>query len=212
MRLSIPKIVLIFILILLSFFYVIHRTITPVFFSLAEVEAKKIANKIMHEVVDLYSEQLSYQDMINYIYNDNGDIVMMQPNLNQINSFNSQVSLEIQKRLEAIGRETIKVPLTRILGIEILSAYGPDLSLKMLPVGFTKPPEIVDSFSSAGINQTRHKIYLSITIKVRLMVPFRSKEVDVYADVPVTEVVILGRVPQVYIGLDQKDLEGIIDR
>ena len=86
--------------------------------------------------------------------------------------------------------------MTRILGIDILAAYGPELKMRIIPAGYTVPPRLVDSFSTAGINQTRHKIYLSLTAKVKLIVPFKSRTIDVHADVPVTEVVILGRVPR----------------
>ncbi|MFW5981575.1 MAG: sporulation protein YunB [Halanaerobiaceae bacterium] len=212
MRYSILKFIIILILILISIFFIIHRTLTPVFFSLAEVEAKKIANKIIQEEVEIHCEQVSYQDMIEYIYNDHGDIVMMQANIKYINNFNSRISLAVQKRLENISRETIQVPLTRILGIEVLAAYGPNLSMKMVPVAFTEPPKIIDSFSSAGINQTRHKLYINLKVQLKLLVPFSSKDIEVYADVPVTEVVIIGRVPQVYIGVDQDGISGIMDR
>ncbi|MEJ6950021.1 sporulation protein YunB [Natronospora cellulosivora (SeqCode)] len=211
MKLNFFRIIIVFILILFSLFYIIHRSLTPVFFSLAEVEAKNIANKIIHEVVEEHSEQMSYQDMIEYIYNDQGDVVLMQPNLKYINNFNSQVSLGIQRRLESISRETIQVPVTRILGIDILAAYGPDLSMRMVPAGFTEPPTIVDSFTSAGINQTRHKIYINLGVQIRLIVPFSSREVEVYADVPVTEVIIVGRVPQIYIDRNNNDVSGVFE-
>lgn len=211
MKYNFWRIIIVFILTLIIIFYIIHRTMTPILFSLAEVEVKNIANKAISQAVDLEAENISYQEMIKYIYNEQGEIVLMQPNIKYINRFTAHISLSIQEELEKIRRETVQVPLARILGIDILAAYGPDLNLQIVPVGLTIPPEFNDSFSSAGINQTRHKIYLKVRTQLKMIVPFSSKEVEVTAEVPVTEVVILGRVPKVYIGMDKDGIAGMIN-
>ncbi|MFW6022209.1 MAG: sporulation protein YunB [Halanaerobiaceae bacterium] len=211
-KLNGSTIIIIFILFLLSVFYIIHNTITPVYFSLAEVKVQKIVNRAINEAVDEEVEMIKYQDIIEYVYNDQGEIVMMQPNIKYINLFTSNISMGIQERLENISREEVSVPLTSILGIDLLAAYGPDMNMKIVPSGFTVPPEIVDSFTSAGINQTRHKIYLNVKVKIKMIVPFNSKLTEVKADVPVTEVVILGRVPEVYVGMDQEGISGLFTK
>ncbi|MFP4662020.1 MAG: sporulation protein YunB [Halanaerobiales bacterium] len=205
------RVVLGFIILLLILFYCIHRTITPVFFNLAEVRVKNIANQAINQAVAKEVEDINYQDIINYVYNEQGEIVLMQPDIKYINTFTTSMSLAIQKELEKVSREVVKVPLTRILGIDILAAYGPDLDMQIVPAGYTVPPEVCDSFSSAGINQTRHKIYLRVAADFKMIVPFSSKDVEVTAEVPVTEVVILGRVPNVYLGMDKEGLTGIIE-
>ncbi|AZO95713.1 sporulation protein YunB [Iocasia frigidifontis] len=208
---SICKILIVFIILLLLFFIFLHNTITPIFFSLAEVEAVKIANSAINEAVDLGAEKVDYQDMIDYVYNKSGDaIVLMQPNTKNINKFTSSISLRIQEKLAEASQETVSVPLAQIFGIELLAGFGPKLEARIIPAGFTEPPKIKDSFTSAGINQTRHKIYLDVAAQIKLIVPFKSHSVDIHADIPVTEVVILGKVPQVYVGIDGEGLSGIL--
>lgn len=210
LKLNFWRISIVFILVLFLFFLLIHKTITPIFFNLAEVEVHNIVNEVINKAVGREVENLLYQDMVNYIYNEQGEIVLIQPNIAFINRFTTNLSLAIQRELQGISRETVAVPMTRILGIDILAAYGPELKMRIIPAGYTVPPRLVDSFSTAGINQTRHKIYLSLTAKVKLIVPFKSRTIDVHADVPVTEVVILGRVPQVYVGMNQEGFTGIL--
>ena len=212
MKLNIWRILIAFVLLLLLLFFIIHRTITPVFFNLAEVEVQNIVNEVINQAVNREVEKLLYQDIVSYIYNEQGEIVLIQPNIGYINKFTTQLSLAIQKELQGISRETVSVPISRILGIDLLAAYGPELKMRIIPAGYTVPPRLVDSFSSAGINQTRHKIYLTLSARVKLIVPFKSRSIDVQADVPVTEVVILGRVPQVYVGMNQESLGGILYR
>ncbi|HHU92825.1 MAG TPA: sporulation protein YunB [Halanaerobiaceae bacterium] len=212
LKLNIWRILIAFVLLLLLLFFIIHRTITPVFFNLAEVEVQNIVNEVINQAVNREVEKLLYQDIVSYIYNEQGEIVLIQPNIGYINKFTTQLSLAIQKELQGISRETVSVPISRILGIDLLAAYGPELKMRIIPAGYTVPPRLVDSFSSAGINQTRHKIYLTLSARVKLIVPFKSRSIDVQADVPVTEVVILGRVPQVYVGMNQESLGGILYR
>jgi len=141
---------------------------------------------------------------------NSGDIVLMQPNTREINKFSSRVSLRLQEKLEQVTRKKVAIPLLKILGLEIISALGPDLHARIIPIGFTNPPQVKDSFESAGINQTRHKIYLQIAVKMKLIIPFSNKITTVNADVPVVEVTILGDVPKVYVGLNSNDISGIL--
>lgn len=179
------------------------------FISIAKAEAYRMASKAINTAVKEETGTVHYEDIINCVYNKKGDqIVMMQPNINHINNFTSKVSLNIENKLENIDERIIKVPLFKIFGIELLAGLGPDLKAKIVPIGYTKPPKIKDYFTSAGINQTRHKIYLDVTVEVELIVPFQNKTLTIPAEVPVTEVVILGRVPEIYVGIDG-DGEGL---
>jgi sporulation protein YunB len=198
-------------LIILIIAFFIHNTLTPIFISIAEIEAIRISNKAINEAVSEEAETIRYDDMIKYVYNNEGEISLMQPNIKYINKFISEVSLKIQRNLVNVTRMNVSIPFFSITGIELLSGLGPDLKAKIIPIGFTTPPEVKDSFLTAGINQTRHKIYLQVVVQLKLIVPFNSKLVDIRAQVPVTEVVIIGRVPHVYIGLNRDDIQGIIN-
>ena len=69
-------------------------------------------------------ENILYQDMVNYIYNEQGEIVLIQPNIAFINRFTTNLSLAIQRELQGISRETVAVPMTRILGIDFWLPMG----------------------------------------------------------------------------------------
>lgn len=206
------KITIITLLVISLVFIFIQSTLTPVFISQAEVEAVKIANRVINQVVSEESEHIRYEDLIRYVLNSNEDIILMQPNTTFINRFKSNISLKIESKLAEIEKISVKVPLFRILGIEMLAGFGPGLEAKIIPLGFTRPPVVNDSFTAAGINQTRHKIYLLVRVCLKLIVPFRSKLVEVESSVPVSEVTILGRVPHVYIGLEGEELSGIMNK
>ena len=55
---------------------------------------------------------------------------------------------------------------------------GPKITVKMQQVGNIET-SYESIFESAGINQTRHKIYLNVKSKMRVIVPFHSDEIEV---------------------------------
>jgi sporulation protein YunB len=59
--------------------------------------------------------------------------------------------------------------------------------------------QVVDKFEQAGINQTRHMVYLVATTQIRIVVPLVSKSVSVNTQVPIAEYVVVGDVPSTYV-------------
>jgi sporulation protein YunB len=190
---------------------IIRNTLINAVFNLAEAEVINNANKIISEVIEAEFKDVKYQDLISYESNKNGDIILMQANVQKINDISSKVSLNINNKLEQIDGLKVRVPILKALGFDILAGIGPDFMVKVIPVGFMQPPQLNDSFESAGINQTRHKIYLMLDLKMKLLVPFSREITHVKAQLPVIEATILGKVPEVYIGIDGNSMDGIIE-
>ena len=60
---------------------------------------------------------------------------------------------------------------------------------------------VVDQFEAAGINQTRHKIYLNFDTSVRIVIPSKSGEAVVAAQMPLAESIIVGSVPDTFVNI-----------
>lgn len=181
---------------------VMQSLLRPVFLAEAETRALQMATNAINQSVYQHAKTLKYDEMINYQTNRQGDIILMQPNLQKVNEFISQVIETIQLRMQQIAEEKIRIPIGHAFGLELLAGIGPRLNIKMVPLGLVKPPQIEDSFETAGINQTRHKIYLVIEGEVQLVVPFIQEKIQITTKVPVTEVTILGKVPDIYVGVE----------
>jgi hypothetical protein len=59
--------------------------------------------------------------------------------------------------------------------------------------------EFVTSFEEAGINQTRHTVYLRAAVTLRIVAPTGSSSVQVDHQIAIAESVIVGRVPESYL-------------
>ena len=85
-----------------------------------------------------------------------------------------------------------------------MSGWGPNIKVKIIPVGSVSI-NFSDEFKQAGINQTRHKIYMEMQTQVRIVVPLGSDIINVATKVPITETIIIGDVPDTYVNVDNED-------
>jgi sporulation protein YunB len=181
-------------------FYIIDFRIRPTLRHLAEAEAKVIAIRAIHEAIwsDI-SPGIKYQDLINIQLNSEGKVALIQPNTGEINRISAETMLAVQKRLQGLPKFTVKISMGQVVGSKIMASFGPDIAVKVLPIGFVESA-INDRFDLAGINQVRHRIYLTVKAVVKMVIPLVNQEVEVNTDVPLTEAVIVGDVPNVYVG------------
>ena len=58
-------------------------------------------------------------------------------------------------------------------------------------------------FIAAGINQTRHRVYLGVICTMRIVAPFATEDVVVDNNVTVAETVLIGDVPEFYTNMNE---------
>ena len=89
-------------------------------------------------------------------------------------------------------------------GIPILVGQGFDVSFKINPIGSVNC--VFDSkFEMSGINQTIHKIYLTINADIGVVLPMQTQRVKVTQQFLACESIIVGQVPEVYLFSDNLD-------
>lgn len=82
-------------------------------------------------------------------------------------------------------------------GNSFLAGHGPEIKVKVIPAG-TVTTEFKTEFISAGINQTRHRVYLGVECNMRVIAPFATEDIIVENSVTVAETVLIGEVPEFY--------------
>ena len=75
----------------------------------------------------------------------------------------------------------------------------PDIPLQVSSLGFVRA-EYRSDFSSAGVNQTRHRIIIMMTATVNVYVPFYAADFTVTRDFLIAETILVGEVPEALIG------------
>lgn len=196
-----PPLIVIFIVFFMACI-LIDLWLRNVFYAVAEIKAIQLATEAITKTIqqEVENENFRYRDFI-YIHKDNqGHISMIEANIVKVNQIIAGTTAAIQKTLEDLMWQSFKVPLGEALGIPVLAKYGPGIKYNILPAGVIRV-NIIDKFESAGINQTRHKIYLSFNTNVRIVVPSKSGEADVSIQMPLAENIIVGTVPNAFVAL-----------
>ena len=85
------------------------------------------------------------------------------------------------------------------LGLTLLAGSGPRIPISIVPVGSVQT-DFETEFEACGINQTRHKVYLQLSASIRIVIPTGAKTTNVTANMLVAESIIVGKVPESFVG------------
>lgn len=198
---------LILLFILTCGIYWLAADLRPTILAYCDAEARGIALETINETIRTeFQNKISYDDIITVKTDKDGNIVMIQANSVELNRIGSEIALSVQKRITSIENREGSIPFGVVFKNDLLANYGPKVPFKMRPIGYVNT-NYRSEFQSAGINQTRHIIYLDITANVQVIVPLARNNVSVVTSIPITESIIVGKVPDTYANIDMfKDL------
>ncbi|HHU69918.1 MAG TPA: sporulation protein YunB [Thermoanaerobacterales bacterium] len=183
-------------------FYLIEINLGPTLLAIAEARARIIATEAINEAVSRkITGKIQYKDLINIHKNKDGEIVLIQVNTVEINRIESNTALYVIDVLKKNNIQEIEIPIGQITKSNILANFGPTISASILPVGAVEV-NVVEAFEEAGINQTRHKIFIDVKTWMKIAVPLVSSSIEVSTQIPVTETIIIGNVPSTIINLN----------
>lgn len=171
-------------------------------FNIASVRAVQIATESANRALQqkVADENIQYQDFILIHKDSDGHIVLMQANTVKVNKFASDTTLAVQKALEDLRWQSFGIPVGQIFGIPLFANLGPRIRYSILPVGSVRV-NVVDKFETAGINQTRHSIYLNFDTNVRIVIPSKGGEAVIGMQVPLVDSIIVGNVPNTFVNV-----------
>lgn len=182
--------------------WAVNRRMTPTL--LAQAEAKvtnEVTASVTRRVEDtLAADALSYGDMVTIEKDSSGQITALTSNTVGLNMLRSKIISGVLSDLEGLAQETIPIPVGNLTGWDLLSDAGPAIRVGFLSTGIGSG-EFHNSFSAAGVNQTRHQISLEVAVQVTILLPSGPVERTVTTQVPVAETIIVGQVPQQYIAI-----------
>lgn len=185
--------------ILLLFF--LDMKLRPVIFSMAEARARAMAVQAINDAVfEIMGQGSLYNDLMRVVLDENDRVSMMQANTARMNELSARTALAVQQNLDGIATKGISIPLGSALGIKLLAGSGPIVQVRVVPVGDVST-EFVSEFTTAGINQTRHRIFLKISANVQMIIPTGTQKASVSSQMPVAEAIIVGDVPETFVDL-----------
>lgn len=185
-------------------FLLINIGISPQIILLAEQTAETDFTRLVQSaVIESYSKTpYTYKSLIAITYKSDGTVSSLETNIAVCNLICSDILSSVAEALSEERVKSVFIPLGTLSGIAIFSGYGPVCEVRLLPAnavtGYLK-----SSFEERGINQTIHKISVSVRLKLTFILPNNQKNVEIEATVPLTETILLGKVPDAYTEIDR---------
>lgn len=180
---------------IIMLFVSVERNVTQVVLTLSQTTARSLAIQTLNEAAsELLGMGVEYGDLITVTTNAQGQVCLIQANTPEMNRLAARAALLAQEKLTAMGQKTVLVPLGSAIGSTLLAGAGPNITVQILPVGSVQAAFSTD-FSTAGINQTRHRISLVLTANVQIVIPTGAKNVQASTQMAMAESIIVGRVP-----------------
>ena len=155
-------------------------------------------------VSNVINTTINYDNIMSINYNQSGEINYITANQYMINTITREIIKDANERIKLLDEDYIKIPIGTLTGIALFSGRGMRVKLSASPVGIIGS-SFDSNFISVGINNTLHKIYLTINARVEMNLPLKKQTIDVKQQVLLCESVIVGKVPNVYFNNGMSD-------
>jgi sporulation protein YunB len=185
-----------------------EKIIKPNVAAIAEVKVKAMITQIVNDAVrEEFKTNTGISELLTIKTDQEGNITYVESNTIAMNNLASKLTQTVQNQYKWKDAVSLNVPAGSIVGSQILSQIGPDISLKVLPIGMSRV-NFKTEFESMGINQTKYKVFLQMDSQARVLAPFSINNIEVQNTILVAEAIIVGEVPQSYVNVPK---DGMLD-
>lgn len=171
----------------------------PIVVDLATARTSNTVNRIVvaaiNDAVD--SGRIDYGRLVSFDKDAEGRVTALKSDMAEFNRLQASIADDILQRMAEVSTADLSIPIGTLTGSPLLAGRGPCLHVRMQSVG-TATARFDNQFSSAGINQTRHRIILDVDVHVSILLPGLTTYTKVANEISVAETVIVGGVPDTY--------------
>ena len=178
----------------LSFVFMVFF-VNPVVAGAARVKIETLTARSVNRAISSIVTLGTYREITQISYDSNGKISGISTNMMQANGLATDIAAASQNFLDSYAREGISVPLGTFSGLPILSGRGPNVNLRIVPVGAVHCT-FDSEFLGQGINQTLHRLTLKVKVLVNLIMPLGSRNIEAEIEALLCESIIVGEVPE----------------
>ncbi len=165
----------------------------------AHSKAKIVSNSVINNTVYDYLNQkdIKYTDLLNVNTKEDGTVTSVEFDSVEMTKIKSGIISLVQKNINDRDTITMNIPFGTLTGNQLLNNRGPQIEINM-KISSAVYSKIKSEFISAGINQTLHRITLSISTDIYFVMPWYRSSGSYETEFVLAETVIVGEVPDAY--------------
>ena len=167
-----------------------------------QIAVSDAADLVSAEVNRVVARVLSQEDFASLRYvrfekNEAGEIAAVSADMGAVNALSAAILENVVGTAEN-RTLTVKIPAGSLSGVSLLMGRGPEVPVEILMltssrVGFD------NSIVSAGINQTKHRLLLSVFVDIDVVVPWGTRSTQVRSQVLIADTIVVGQVPETFV-------------
>lgn len=194
------KIIIFLTLVILFAIFFILFVVNPIVISVVESKVNSYATiAVNNAALTVFDYNLDYDDLIDIRRDANDNITYLAVNSIKINRLALETVKLSQIYIDGLENKKVGVPLGTLSGLAFLSGTGNEIEFRIVPIGAVKA-SYKSVFESAGINQTRHNIFIEIVADIKIILPMQNSIIQTVINIYVAESIIVGKIPDVYLG------------
>lgn len=192
-------------IVVIAFLIYVNLIVNPIILQISKAEINSLSQKALGGAIyEIVSGNDVYSNLFKLEKDVEGNVTFISTDAMQISLLSRTLSRLAQSNLDAIGTRGIQIPIGTFSGFPALSGRGPAINVTVNPIGAISS-KFESKFSSAGVNQTLHRIYINISAIVNVVLPTTNQQIEVGSQVLVCENLIVGKVPQAFLFSDNLD-------
>lgn len=141
---------------------------------------------------------IDFNSVVTVFKNESGQVTSIETDSLTLNLFQIKVSEKLNSAVLSLKMREQKIPVGSLSGLIFLNGKGFGVPFRLSPLGMVNT-EIKSEFTSAGVNQTRHRIVLRVATNVSAIIPTYSVNSEVVAEYTMAETIIVGVTPDFFL-------------
>lgn len=183
---------------LFALFLIAEKRIEPTLMMIAQAKVDQLAKLAITDAVTkrLSQQGVDFNEVVLMEKDQEGSIKAVNFNFREYSRIVGETTARIQNRLKEFEQENVKttVPLGLATKNVFLEHLGPDIPISFVPIGAVKT-RLETGLKQAGINMVLVTVYIYVEVDLRVIIPFATEQQTVTTQIPITEALIVGKVP-----------------
>lgn len=145
----------------------------------------------------LETDKPRYAELITLSRDKNGNVVSATTDAYSLNKIGNNIGDKIDSHINQMKSYVLKIPVSVLFNEQLINGIGPKMPLIFVMTGITTT-DFDHEFTSAGVNQTHHRIMLNITVNAYVIHSGNVTVVPYKTNVCIAESIVVGITPQTF--------------
>ena len=189
----------VFLLSFLLFSFLESRFLPPLQ-EISHMQCRALANQIIDEATTEILSEGDFSASSLLLRGEDGESYTANTAL--VNRFCALLSRDVTKGLNELPDEVIHIPIGAATKWSFFANRGPAVTFTLVPMGSTKVDYETD-FSSVGINQINYKIWLDVSMELKIVNPLYQEALTLERKIMLADLIFSGKIPEHYFQMTQ---------